>query len=494
LTISEATPPPAGGLGRAYEIGPPGTVFGKQVQLSFRYATLNLGATSPNRLTVATLANGAWQPVPSTVDELTKTVAGETTHFSVWGLVAAAEPPSDAGTDAADANDSGGGTGGSVASADGGPDTPVAGAGGAAGAAGAGGGAAGTGGTGVTTTRLFAIVSTAANTLSLEVVDAATWTQIRSVPLTEGGASLPALPGSGFAGRLSVAPSGQRVYWDTKAIDAVTGVTTSQTFGAATALSPDGTTLYIVENGTDLTNTSMISPLVWVGAIDTTTLQLKDHVTFDDVDSDGLALSPDGKTLVVSSNSRASSNPPVVRFLHTENGLGIDATVPVTLDASVNYEQGEATSRLRSPLFVPDGRVLFWNDGGEVIYVFDSASKSQLAPIEAQPRPNFGGLGGGEATCFPSCMAYDPIAAQVFVPRRNLTLSIVSLPAGTTALQAVAVNKSAPPLAERPAGGSPYMPVLVAGASATLANVTTGSIVYTFSGTGVSAMAFANVP
>jgi hypothetical protein len=168
ITIRQVDPAVAGAIGPVFEVGPTGTLFQKQVTLSFTFTNAQLGGIGSRDLHVATLSGGQWVPVTSTVDLTASLVTGQITHLSPWTLIVytAVVPPepdaSTGGDDGGGAGDDGGlpdgGTGGQAggasgagggtgtAGADGGAPDVATGIGGAGGNADAGG--AGTGGAG----------------------------------------------------------------------------------------------------------------------------------------------------------------------------------------------------------------------------------------------------------------------------------------------------------------------------------------------------------
>jgi hypothetical protein len=78
---------PAPGAVMAYELGPSGTTFASPVSLLFHYKASDVGAGGPSALKVATFSAGAWQVVPSQVDDSIGMVSADITHFSPWSLV-----------------------------------------------------------------------------------------------------------------------------------------------------------------------------------------------------------------------------------------------------------------------------------------------------------------------------------------------------------------------------------------------------------------------
>ena len=76
--------------GSAVELGPEGTQFAQPITIGLRYDPTRL----PNgfveaALRLGTFVNGQWQEIKgSTVDPVTHTVTGQTTHFSTYGVVA----------------------------------------------------------------------------------------------------------------------------------------------------------------------------------------------------------------------------------------------------------------------------------------------------------------------------------------------------------------------------------------------------------------------
>lgn len=88
VTLTPITPPGAGAIGPAYDIGPTGTQFTTPVTLTFSYASLSLSGVDPSTLRAATFAGGTWQILAgAVVDAQAKTVSGTTTHLSPYGIV-----------------------------------------------------------------------------------------------------------------------------------------------------------------------------------------------------------------------------------------------------------------------------------------------------------------------------------------------------------------------------------------------------------------------
>lgn len=92
ITVDQATNPPSGNIGVAYEFGPSGTTFSQPVTISITYdqASLPQGVNEAD-LRLGTVVNGGWEAVSdSTVDVAANKVTGTTTHFSIYGVVAEA--------------------------------------------------------------------------------------------------------------------------------------------------------------------------------------------------------------------------------------------------------------------------------------------------------------------------------------------------------------------------------------------------------------------
>jgi hypothetical protein len=77
------------GIGKVYSLTPEGTQFAKPVTLSFQYTDTDAASTSPGLMSIAyKKEDNTWQVMPTlTIDEATKTITTETTHFSKWTLV-----------------------------------------------------------------------------------------------------------------------------------------------------------------------------------------------------------------------------------------------------------------------------------------------------------------------------------------------------------------------------------------------------------------------
>jgi hypothetical protein len=86
-------PSPAPGYvtGSAYHYRPDGTQFSKPVQITIVYDPANVpSGASESSVRLHTVENGQWVPVSgSVVDTSLHTVTGQTTHFSIYGAVAA---------------------------------------------------------------------------------------------------------------------------------------------------------------------------------------------------------------------------------------------------------------------------------------------------------------------------------------------------------------------------------------------------------------------
>ncbi len=79
---------PQGIAGAAYRFSPDGQTFKTPVKVTFKYSDALLAGSSAELLWVVTQAkDGSWQALQkSSVNTSTKTVTGEMTHFSDWGL------------------------------------------------------------------------------------------------------------------------------------------------------------------------------------------------------------------------------------------------------------------------------------------------------------------------------------------------------------------------------------------------------------------------
>lgn len=96
ITVTPDATPPADPMlvaGTAFEFGPGGTQFATPVTIGIRYpANLPAGA-HPERFRLHLWDGNAWAEVPgSTVDVPTRTVTGETSHFSLYGVVETPAP------------------------------------------------------------------------------------------------------------------------------------------------------------------------------------------------------------------------------------------------------------------------------------------------------------------------------------------------------------------------------------------------------------------
>lgn len=101
ITISQfATPPdPKLVTGTAYEFGPAGTAFSQGVTIRIRYSAAQVPpGTSASLFRLGRLVGNTWTEIPgSSVDVATETVSGQTTSFSVYGIVLAPAPVASVG-------------------------------------------------------------------------------------------------------------------------------------------------------------------------------------------------------------------------------------------------------------------------------------------------------------------------------------------------------------------------------------------------------------
>ena len=84
-----ASPPSPAGLvaNTAYELGPSGTTFAQPVTLEFKYQTADIDSTQA-LMTLSRYTNGVWVPLPgSTAGTPERTVRGQTSSFSSYGVV-----------------------------------------------------------------------------------------------------------------------------------------------------------------------------------------------------------------------------------------------------------------------------------------------------------------------------------------------------------------------------------------------------------------------
>ncbi len=125
MTIALAAQPgPSGTVGRVFDIGPTGTMFAKPITIAFDYAVAQLGGLPPSDFAVetsSTSAGASWTPLSQiVVDVAAQTIAGQTSHMSLYALV---EQP---GFDATVATpDSGDATTGNPPAGDSSPDGPT---------------------------------------------------------------------------------------------------------------------------------------------------------------------------------------------------------------------------------------------------------------------------------------------------------------------------------------------------------------------------------
>lgn len=81
------TSAPPGNLGPAYDIGPTGTVFEKEVILRAYYAGFPLGSLPPDAITLGTVSGGKWKPISSAVDQAQQRLTAEIDHLSIYGIL-----------------------------------------------------------------------------------------------------------------------------------------------------------------------------------------------------------------------------------------------------------------------------------------------------------------------------------------------------------------------------------------------------------------------
>ncbi|MGI2335549.1 MAG: FG-GAP-like repeat-containing protein [Dehalogenimonas sp.] len=80
--------PPDHTLLLAYELGPGGTTFNPAITLIWHFDELVLPENTPQNEMIVTFWNGtAWVEMASTIDLATKTIAAQTSHFSIFGLM-----------------------------------------------------------------------------------------------------------------------------------------------------------------------------------------------------------------------------------------------------------------------------------------------------------------------------------------------------------------------------------------------------------------------
>lgn len=97
LRIEPTVPARAGAIGVAYELGPSGTTFAVPATVAFRFDAAAVPGGDPSRLAVAVLSADGWRPLAATaVDPVGGTVSGQTSHLSIYALIATGPEP-DAG-------------------------------------------------------------------------------------------------------------------------------------------------------------------------------------------------------------------------------------------------------------------------------------------------------------------------------------------------------------------------------------------------------------
>jgi hypothetical protein len=92
ITIElSAQPGPTGTISRVFDIGPTGTIFAKPITIAFDYALSQLAGLPPSDFAVETSTAGSsasWTPLSQIVVDVTAhTIAGQTTHMSLYALV-----------------------------------------------------------------------------------------------------------------------------------------------------------------------------------------------------------------------------------------------------------------------------------------------------------------------------------------------------------------------------------------------------------------------
>jgi hypothetical protein len=89
FTVARVAEAPAGAIGPAFELGPPGTVFAAPAQVTLRYDASALGSLAAAKLRAASFDAGVWDALAGgALDTVAETAAGSTAHFSVVGLAA----------------------------------------------------------------------------------------------------------------------------------------------------------------------------------------------------------------------------------------------------------------------------------------------------------------------------------------------------------------------------------------------------------------------
>lgn len=91
VSITPTTTTVGGSVGQVFELGPAGTTFKVPIKVTFRYGGVDLKGGAPTKLYAATVEGSAWRALDGrTLDEAARTVAGTTTHFSIYGMYLAA--------------------------------------------------------------------------------------------------------------------------------------------------------------------------------------------------------------------------------------------------------------------------------------------------------------------------------------------------------------------------------------------------------------------
>jgi hypothetical protein len=104
ITITEIPSPPAGAIGKAYEIGPTGTQFSSPVTFTFKYAGDDLMGNAPSSLEVAQIVGTDWIALSAdAVDTSAQTASGQTMHLSPYGVHAKSNGNDDGGGSSVDA-------------------------------------------------------------------------------------------------------------------------------------------------------------------------------------------------------------------------------------------------------------------------------------------------------------------------------------------------------------------------------------------------------
>ncbi len=93
IAFFAAPPDPKFVSGTAYQFGPDGTQFAQPVTIRIHYTTAQAAGLDPSLFRLGRLVGNTWTELPgSSVEVATQSVTGQTSSFSIYGIVLAAAP------------------------------------------------------------------------------------------------------------------------------------------------------------------------------------------------------------------------------------------------------------------------------------------------------------------------------------------------------------------------------------------------------------------